>query len=319
MKKQFIMVIALLALVSMMIVPVMAETLTGTLGLSGSVNVTTFSTDVNSAGSNPPISFYVEDIQYTNGLFAVIRFDNNHRPNYNASDIYKGGIQTSFTATIGGVAVGAGTFGYMRSFNPITGVELNGYQYLDFTSWTAPLLGYTGDYTVNFTSGYIGLDSFQGQSNVGIPSGAVTFGRAGAYLQDTGLYYINKHTSFFNDYSATKPSGLGIQGYLFKHDGEGTVYPSKGFVYDGITGQIIVNDKTVNIMSLYFNTQSQSIIIGVDDSYGNHYNSSILFAAAVPTVTPTPTTTIPAGYVRSTFVTIDGVNYNTIHGPNIML
>ena len=67
------------------------------------------------------------------------------------------------------------------------------------------------------------------------------------------------------------------------------------------------------------NVYEGSIIISMLTSSGTRHNSSILFAAAVPTVTPTPVPTIPAGYIVTYVRTFDPLTNSDIHGTDISM
>lgn len=75
-KKQFILIIALLALVSMMIVPVCAETLTGTLGESITV-YDNYIVGKESSTTDILKKMYASNIEYTNGLDTIVIVSNS--------------------------------------------------------------------------------------------------------------------------------------------------------------------------------------------------------------------------------------------------
>ena len=312
--KKSILLIALLALVSLMIAPVMAETLTGTLG-SGGISTTSFRIETDNVNYLSPTGFerlYVAGIEYTGGLHTIVRFDDANEHICFSHNPPPVGNTTPVIASYAGQVIGIGTFGYQRFFDgafPISH-EINGYQYLAFNSWNAT--GLTGNLSLTLTYPWdVAYPTLIGDPSLPltspnpdgfmlcgyvnpvspIPYGKCSFGVSGDYIETYNF-------QFSNDYTATKPSGIGIQGYVNKTI-LGTINPSKATIYDAVTGVGLTGDDTVRGADLYFNVPFQSIIIGVTDTGMNHYNSSVLFAAPVPTVTPTPTTTIPAGYVRN--------------------
>jgi hypothetical protein len=277
-----------------MIAPVCAETLTGSLGSSGLVSQNYNST---SGSSQTPGSFTIlkiYDIEYTAGMESFIHFDAvGQLPSWG------GGVDPSswsgpFTANITTTQIGSGTIGYQRLYTT-GGIEQPGYQYLLFDVWNVS--SYSGDQTVSLFFNTTAFSASQGY--VGPPpspdSGTVVFRAFDAPF--TGFYTINKDTTFLNEYVATKPSGIGISGYVTKNVG-GTIYTSQAFITDanGVTlsGQSGVNDDQFN-----FTTSSESIKVAVYSNGAIWYISPVLFAAATPTITPTPTTTIPPGYVRN--------------------
>ena len=299
MKQKAILIIALLALVSMMIAPVCAETLTGTLGGSG-INTSAYYIEASGTGGGSLTSIFVNDIEYSAGTTALIRWDclptnNAYMVTYSGTKL--SGNQTTFIGNISAVTVATGWIGYSRVFdwlgNPICG----GYQWVQFNTYN--ITGYTGDQTITLTYGYLdGMGPAPGGTarSSDPPRGRMAFYHAGDYIDNIAI-------SFQNSYTATKPSGLGISGSIIKSVG-GVVYPSKGYVFNASNlSQILSSDFTVNNYPFNFTTNVESIKLGVEDSLGNLFYSPILFTAAgptpTPTVTPTPAPTIPAGYVRN--------------------
>lgn len=327
MKQKLILVIALLALVSIMIVPVMAETLTGELG-----GDYTFSTNYNlpvSAGYTGGFTrLTINSSHLTSGISALIRFDNGEIPSYpsalasNMTDFicYNYPLGQGYEDVL--KEIGRGRIGFQRNFDDNEPpIEIDGYQYLTFDSWNVS----------NATSGpyeqvYLVFDpAFELSASVVAvtstypPNGAMAFGSEEPTLS-SGLYYQNIDNTVWAEYSVTKPGGLGIEGYVFKHaTGEGILYLSRAYVFNATSGAVISSESTVTTDSFYVNVPAQTIKIGIQDSGLNWYNSSVLFSVAVPTVTPTPTTTIPAGYIVTYFRTFDPLGNSDIHGTDINL
>jgi hypothetical protein len=126
-----------------------------------------------------------------------------------------------------------------------------------------------------------------------------------------GQWLWNKNTYVSSNYTVTRPSGLGISGNVNKMG-----YNSRAFVTNS-TGVEITSDTTASTTTFNFNVQDNTpIYIKMLTPTGTWYNSSALFAPAVPTVTPTPTTTIPAGYIATRVHLMDNGG-NPIHGGNI--
>jgi hypothetical protein len=194
--------------------------------------------------------------------------------------------------------------------------------YLSFTDYN--ITGFTGDQSVDLI--YTHSDVYNptvgqlGAANFGHPTGYILF-NGGLYTGGfAGDYILSYDTQTYAEYSATQPSGLGIEGYVFKHaPGEVTLYNSRAYVFNGISGEIITSEYELSTAFLYFNILSQPIKIGIQDGGLNWYNSSVIFSETptfTPTVTPTPAPTIATGYVRTTVAAWD-LNGNMISGVNI--
>ena len=321
MKKQFIVLIALLALVSMMIAPVCAETLTGTLGSSGAQAQSWYNTSGAPAINTNlyTTSGYVHNIQTTAGLKSIIRFDTGDS---GTSIPVHGTTKASGTSPVvitlqsaNTTVVGTGTIGYQRYWDG-TGTEQAGFQYIALDTWN--ITGLTGEKYLSlwFSNAVADMDSYAPATTADTRSPLpqddkqVMWGCPEDSYQGLtrhGKFLLSYQEDFLNSYTATKPGalGLGISGVINKTI-SGTAYGSKATIYDGITNLPITSDNTVNTNNFIFNVPYQSIKISLASSYGTTYNSSILFTPTVPTVTPTPTTvtptpttTIPAGYVRN--------------------
>jgi hypothetical protein len=317
MKKITFILILFLVVLSSGIGIVSAETVTGTLGTTG-LNTTSYTQIYQATGGAQPASItnlYIKDIQYTSGLAYLIRFDINAVPTFTA--LSPVGNTTPVLFKIGTAQIGTGTFGYQRSYVS-GGTETLGYQYLVFNSdWNGS--SYTGNQAVTIEGIPInGITYAISAYNSEAPpySGAMKFGTStnGWF----GNYTIQKSLTFQNDYSATKPSGIGITGYVSKNSG-GTTYPGRAWVFDGTTGAALSSEPTLSSTQFNFSTASGTIKIGVQDSTSAWYNSSILFSPTptpTPTVTPTPAPTVEPGYVR-TNVHVWDRGGAMIHGANI--
>ena len=310
MKQKAILIIALLALVSMMIAPVMAESLTGTIG-GDSVNSQSYSL-TPWAYQGYFSSITVNGSEYIPPAFILVRFDDGTIPNYASQGLPRApsGNTTSVYICYSTEPCtqlnnrGHGTIGYQRNFDNAfpTSNEIDGFQWIDITDFNST--GVTGFNKFNlifdFELNTVYVPTFISPES--IPPAGISFGGSPGGSA-SGNYLLNTVLSFANDYSATKPAGIGIMGVLIKDNGACIPNcPSRGFIYDGITGALITSDSTVSAVDLSFSTISETIIIGATDSNMIHFNSSVLFTVApipTPTVTPTPTTTIPAGYVRN--------------------
>jgi hypothetical protein len=300
MKQKGLILIALVVLVSMMVVPVMAETLTGTLGTT-SLSSSSWQFDTNYATQGYLKFIYINDIENTRGTIALIREDNGTRPTFTGTTIT--GNTTTFTAnTTGGVIIGRGTFGYARSFSG-AGVESDGYQFWAFSEWN--VTGLSGDKVL-----WINMDEPDGitlsvsgaKSAAPLASGKMALMSVAGYpagsLLYNGRYTQNIDLTTYNEYTVTKPGGLGITGSVNKDVG-GLTYTSQVFVYNYTTGGTMTSQAAVSALPFNFNVMASSIIIGIKDASGNYYNSSKLFTAST---SPTPT---PANVTSTVKILLD--------------
>lgn len=316
-REKTILVIALLALVSMMIAPVCAETVIGTLG--GSVTASHSYISDYSGGVFTIGNLGVTHIENSIGTTAYVHFDDSsHITTYDpGAPTGVGNIPFNLLNITGASVIARGTAGYQRSFDDL-GVETAGYQWLDFDSWeNLSYIGGTGGFTLQINKTALYNPQFaSGTPYLPIANGDMWF--ISTVSSATGVSLRNVQLTTYAEYTAVRPLGIGIQGLVTKNH-LGTIYPSRAYVFNGTSGAVIGNNPAVNTNDLLFNLLDQPIKIGIQDATGTWYNSSVLFAAVVPTVTPTPTTTIPLGYVQSIFITIDGMTGYDIHGTNIML
>ena len=315
--KLFILALFLVLIVSGIGI-VSAETLTGTLGSSG-INTSSYTHIYQASGGQQPAAIsnlYITDIQKTRGISYLIRYDITAIPTFTAGSPV--GNTTSVIFKIGSDEIGTGTFGYQRVFND-AGIEQLGYQYLIFNSDWAGATDYTGSQTVTIEGIPINgiVYSISALNSVTPASGKMKFGtNSNGWF---GNYDLQRDTTFFNEYTATKPLGLGITGNISKSSG-GTVYPGRAWIFDGTYGTTIANELTVSNNSFNFTTGNQTIKIGIQDGDGTWYNSSVLFSLGygtpTPTVTATPVPTVAPGYVRTNVYVWDRGG-NMIHGANI--
>ena len=130
----------ILVLIALVIVPVSAETLTGTLGQSNTIiqnSYTISPVSILTWGTN--ITFQTDEIERTNGMVTIIHFDpaGNRMTFDGGAPTYLANIP--FTAVNSSYGVeGTGTMGYARSFNAL-GQEQAGYQYWIFNTYTGNL------------------------------------------------------------------------------------------------------------------------------------------------------------------------------------
>ena len=306
--KNLILIIALLALVSMMIVPVSAETLTGTLGPSSGVSNQTnwFQTSIDTGGSQMR-GLFVNDIENSGSMSAIIWYPGvTLTTDVNATT----GSTTPFTAylltTYDGVRVSqtpiaTGTLGYQKIYNTATPPveQSTGYIYAVFNYWNISTI--TGDKYIELDYSRPGLYNLTQSKQVGntvTPSGAASFHTSTASGVSVGDMWNTKTIIASGTYVAVKPSGLGISGNVTKTGN------SRIFIHNS-NNQTIASDNLANENTFSFNVNPDRIYIKLLSPLGTWYNSSLLFTSATPTPpptptpTPTPTTTIPAGYVRN--------------------
>jgi hypothetical protein len=323
MKKQFILVIALLALVSMMIAPVSAEIILGTLGGSSTGSYSYNSTPTSGAFTLSYLG--VTNIENSIGTKGYVHFDvAGYLTSYDDATESVGNIPFELlnTSESPNCVIARGTFGYQRSYDAY-GVEIPGYQWLEFDSWEN--LSYiTGSHSfllvIDVNAAHNPLFN-AGSPYLPTSNGDMAFAGAPG-VSAVGNHLRNVELTTYAEYTAVRPLGIGIEVLVTKLHG-GVTYPSRAYVFNGTSGEVIGNNPTVNTNNLYFSLLDQPLKIGIQDPLGNWYNTSVLFASGiptpVPTVTPTPVPTIPLGYVRSIFTTIDGMTGYDIHGTNIML
>lgn len=291
----------------LVITPVLAETLNGTIG--GSVIDTgSWSFDVTYNTASYYQYIYVNDIENSFGTIALIREDANYRPTFTSTKV--AGNTTPFTATISGVEIGHGTFGYQRLYNGV-GTEQNGYQFYIFDQWN--VTGRSGDIMVTINMPVIDGISQPGSTGKGsapLATGKMGLATVAGYpagsLLYCGNYTQNKDLTTWNDYTAVKPSGLGITGTVLKSHG-GLSYSSRAFVYNATTGGVITSQGAVMDTNFAFNVPSGSIIIGMKDSVGTYWNSSTLFnVTSGYNLTVAPSQIAPGGTTIATISSSTG-------------
>lgn len=326
MKPYSLIAIVFLILVSLIIIPVSAVTLTGTLGGSA-YNSTNFGITPSYGG---PASGFTElqvfGSDYTNGLKTLVRFDYYSAtykwiPSY-PSTLASNSTTISLWTGAGGTGklMGRGTMGFQRFWSGSPAVETYGYQYITFSYWNIS----NGTPNMNGETIYINFDGApnfelktaslpQGPSPISNPwPSQVIFYKAGQ-ANSPGGYTRNIEVTTYADYSVTKPSGLGITGTITKTSG-GTTYPSRGFVYNATSGAGIGSESQPTVLTYNINTMADTIILGINDGT-SQYNSSPLFSPTPPTPTPTGSPTPePGSWSNITYTVRYGVNSTPI--PN---
>ena len=325
------MAIALLALVSMLIMPVSAETLTGELGQEG-INSTNWGPTPYMSGGAPYEVLFFKSIEYAGIPTASIRWTKDavdlfdaDAPAWSSASItirLSNGTVDAGEATLrDGEIIGYGTIGYQRLYNSATPPveQLGGYTWITFSSLN--LTGLSGD-TYLFMD-YDHSDMYNqtsrgwGSYTAYLPIGGWAFYYEGNNVV-AGYQTYNKQVDFFSQYTVTKPSGIGITGTISKTGTNGKLYNTRTFISD-LNHATISSEGTANQNNFTFATNFSQIyvsILSVDNIWAN---TSLLFESAEPTVTPTPSPTIPPGYIITYVRTFDPLTNSDIHGTNISM
>jgi hypothetical protein len=369
MKKQNIIpIIALLALVSMMIVPVSA-TPSYTIVGSDIIGTDTFLaggyavTQIQSGSATTPAgmggilnnpSIRVFNTELTAGtssiyihnqrmIFSGEKATNHNLVDYtfsvkfNRSTAISVGYDTNVTYGTGNVrliAQGNNTadYGLLGADTGIYDIEIN------FDTWDpTPLTGsnwfipsttdtdLASNMTINsgcnnaFSNPTVPFMAVMCHAGAGDPRTRLAYGGG---ITTTLLSYVKNSGNFQNDiygfYDASAGGKISID--IHRYNLSATGKSGYSNISIGTLADGYLTRGSLGYNNISTNTYSYPINISIlDPASGGSYFVNNWFSQLTPPVTPTPTTTIPAGYVRSTFVTIDGVNYNTIHGTNIML
>jgi len=326
MKLYSLIAITFLVLVLFTIIPVSAETLTGTLG-ANEIKSSTYFMPTWVAPDNAQMRLYSRDIENTAKAFSVVRFMNASLDSFAVGAPPSAWVPCNFS--IGGTQIGTGSIGYQRTYNiAVPPVETpQGFEYVLFNSdWN--ITGRSGNIliTINYndTQLYTCRPAVAANPTI-MPSSWLGLG--GTQAATTTFYAApmtwNQDTTIWSTYTATQPSGLGIQGSVVKTVG-GTNYPSRIFIVDGTTGATISADSTTNGNNYNFTVLSRQSGIKIamyNAATTSWSNSSTLFAGATPTPTntptPGPTTMAPGTYSNLTFTTRYGMNSTVI--PNVFV
>lgn len=312
MKKVLILVCFLIVLSGIGIAS--AETLTGTLGASGS-NSTLYSVAHTGATASFPQRIYAGLFQNTEGTESLILFFST-TPTYDAGA--PAGATTPFTAQLtdgAGMQLADGTMGYQRLFNT-GGTEIPGYLWLQFNNYSTG--GNTGNkfLFINYSRNALYNVTYTWTGTSGAPVNNFHWILATGGNPVSGDYNHVKDVSAIADYTATKPAGIGIEGTVTKTEGS-----SQAFIFNA-SGTTITSQSAASTDQFNFTVPNDQIIIGIYTSGGIWYNSSVLFSAGTgtpnPTVTPTTAPTIAPGYVRTNVWVMDHLG-NAVHGVDIAM
>ena len=276
----------------LLVLPVSAETINGTLDYS-IIQSDQYTIPLEATGYYPMGSYIrAQNIENTVGTFALIRFDVEQPTLYSSSSVGKSVPVNIRLTNAAGPVICSGTLGYQRNFNPKTGAEILGFQYITFNqpAYDLNILGLNGATVLYLDYDKTAFGTMQGWNARGTPIDVTRMGFAktdipGHYLR--GNYILNKNYVFHNKYSVTKPSGLGITGEISKSI-DGTVYSSKSTIYDSASLSSLAGQNLITQNDFSFNIPAESIIISVQNSANVLINSSILFTSPPVNMTVTP-------------------------------
>lgn len=305
-------ILAFLLLV-LLILPASAETLSGTLGGTGDINSTTYDAPVVSGGGNQVRGLQFKDVEKIQGLTALIGFeksvftyDADAPPGSTANFVlYLATSSVDLTPSTTDTTIkGTGTIGYQRYFNGASPpVEQPGYFWLVISGFNNTGLSGTKQFSMVYNHNDLyNMTAVSTCQPANIPTGTGAFLHAAANNKTVGgmpaLYTMNKESDFVHYWSATKPSGIGISGGVSKNGFNSRVFISN------ISNVPVTSDNLFNSNTFNFSVPDQAIYISALDTYGNWYNTSMLFSSSTPTPTPTPSPsvspTVPPGTTWST-------------------
>lgn len=331
-KKRFILIIALIALVSLMITPVFAETATGTLGGSG-VSTSTYTQGMIQQGTfNQPYRLFFKNFELSGGFMALIAYPPDVATfNATLGDAPIGAtipvtfrISNASATTSGdkkyypnlrtGRIVGTGFIGYQRVFTAATpAVELPGFFYVTTSSWNISTeTGPQYIYLEYEDDGLFDFSNDQAAGSIGTTDQAYFVGSATAF--QVGSYIYNRDGSTYATYDLSNNDGYWITGDVNKNV-NGILYWNRISIINATSGAIITSDGSINSNTLPVHVINTPIYVSVKSNLGTYYNSSPLFGAVAPVTTPT---LIP-GYVRTYFENVDGRTNGQVHGSNLQL
>ena len=316
MKHQALAFIALLALVSLVIIPVSAETVTGTLG-GTNFSQTTFTVDEGLAGITPD-RIYFNDIENTGNMYSVILAPKHiltvdeDAPTGNTAGFTAYLLTTYNGVRVDEIPVATGRVGYQQIFDSSTPPvqQTTGYFWIVFDTWN--ITGRSGDgyLELNYTDIYDLYNVTVPHKDVStpVPSGGIGIGFSTSNAVGSGDYINNRYDPVTGNYIAIKPSGLGIAGNVSK------IGNSRIFI-ENVSEYVVASDNLANEDTFNFNVVGNQIYIKMLSTSGSWYNSSLLFSSGEPTPTPT----FPPGYSRTYFRCADTNTDGSVSGCNIQL
>lgn len=306
--KRLAVILGILILVSFLIIPASAEYAAGNISAPDgwySTNYLWGSGAPQGAGSS--MTMVITNVELTGNAKSLIHFDYATAPAIFAG---QGGNtnQTGYTRfnwTSGGVVVATGQKGFQRMYDsgwPVPS-EVGGFQYWQFDTWNTT--GLSGTITVAENTFGPSYQWITGQPNFLIDHAATNGTLSGSpsgyphiqiyfngYIvgEAEGTWTFNKEVPFRNSYNATKPSGVGITGWVMKNEIGGSFkYNSRAYITTGTSPYTpLTSEQAVSGNDFYFNVPADTIKICLKNSNGDWFNSSRIFNV---TTTPTPTQT----------------------------
>ena len=270
-----------------------AETLTGTLGVTG-YNETDYTLMPQSAESNVVTGLYSANIESSANFVSLIRFNENDL--FYTTNLDTGappGAQTSvnirvsnITYKMAGPIIATGTIGYQQLFNNnIPPVQIGTFEFLtiDNNNWSLGNLNGSAYILLEYNHNALYNYTINNYANNNPTTGKLGFGtwKNGNPRIFPGYYDYLRSTDTWASYSVTKPSGIGISGTVIKSIPNGTnFYNSRVYIFNE-TGGGITSDTTSNPNPFIFNVPGQPIKIGILSPQNIFYNSSILFQSNV--------------------------------------
>lgn len=322
-------ILGILFLACLMITPVMAEYNESNInGPDGWLSSNYFMGDGHHALSSGTVfQIKIHNVELTQGTKSLVHWDPQPHPIIAYAAGAPSSAYTPIGIAYGSHIIGNGTIGYQRQYDsawPIP-TEIGGYQYIQMDTWN--VTGLSGDIltviTFNDTALYGTFTSnFNHPATNGTWSSTAPSGMPYFYVATIGgfggSYTYNRDAPFRNSYNATKPSGVGITGYVVKHEKGGSfVYNSRAYITDGqYPFTALTSESVISGNDFYFNVPADSIKICVRSSTGDWYNTSEIFnhtGTATPTATPTPIAGAVYTMTTSTdYVNVSGTNTATI-------
>lgn len=312
---------------------VCAETISGTIGPDGEPSSLNYVVPAASSGNNAFIDLwytkYIEKTIDTNTVvyFTPATFGGDANAKSGASTTFLMYRKTNYNGGITGDPIGGGTIGYQRKYNYLGTQIGGGYVYIVLDWWN--VTGLSGAYYLKavydqnalYNSTIVGV-SANTNAEPALDAGILSpiMASASPYALN-GSFIWNKVLTRTGSYTVTKPLGIGISGYVNK------VGNSRIFITD-TAGSIVSSEMTLNNANFSFQAAQEQIIISLLTPEMQWYNSSILFAAPAPTVTPTitpsgtpvtPQNPIAPGYVRSMAECVDGTTNGRMGGCAVSL
>ena len=286
MKQKGLILIALVVLVSMMVVPVIAETFSGVLGGTTSATTSYAITDTaTSAEASTYMRIYT--IENTLGLQSVVLFPNDKM-------IFTAGAPASnhtpfkaYTYPVATAPYFTGEIGYQRIYDS-GGTEQPGYMWITISDYNTNMSLYSG--TLLFSLNYNATNVYNMRSaNIHSPTSGVTAFTNSIGEQRSGNYSLYRTESISNIYNVTKPAGLGIEGNITKPP----VNPTRAYIYNALDNAILSSQSGVVNDTFNFNIpNAAAVFLGIKTPMGIMYNSSVFWRSSISTITSASTVVV---------------------------